>query len=226
MFFLKYLALLLLINVAISVHAQTEERGRLVYIAPYEQDKMEGLFGTYQVPLLVISNHVYYPSIPCVDPRMVDGDMEGRNLSGNVEDRNVAGDLESRQLAGNTEDRHLDGDREGRLVQGDLEGRRVDGNTEDRGLGGDLEDRSLGGDMENRSIGGDNEDRIIDGAIENRGVDGDLEGRILGGDMAEIECYRLDDRIGFELKRLNQNATVLLYNNFELTEVRDFIVEY
>ena len=226
MLFLKYLALLLLVNVSIPVHSQTKEGGKLVYIAPYEQDKIAGLFETYQVPLLIISNRVYYPSVPCVDPRTVEGDMEGRNLSGRVEDRSVAGDLESRQLAGNTEDRHLDGDREGRLVRGDLEGRRVEGNTEDRGLGGDLEDRSLGGDMENRSIGGDNENRMIDGSIENRGVDGDLEARALGGDMAEIECYRLDDRIGFELKKLNQNATVLLYNNFELTEIRNFIIEY
>ena len=226
MLFLKYLTLLLLISVATPVHSQRDEGGRLVYIAPYEQDKIAGLFEIYQVPLLVISNRVYYPSIPCVDPRMVDGGMEGRDLSGDVEDRRVAGDLESRQLAGNTEDRHLDGDREGRQVRGDLEGRRVDGNTEDRGLGGDLEDRSLGGDMENRSIGGDNENRTIDGSIENRGVDGDSEGRMLGGDMAEIECYRLDDRIGFELKKLNQNATVLLYNNFEITEIPDFIVEY
>ena len=224
--FFKYLMLLVLTSVAFPTYSQTTEGGKLVYVGPYEQDKIKNLFEAYQVPLIVISNRVYYPSIPCVDPRGVDGDTESRNIAGNIEDRDIAGDLENRRLGGDIENRNLEGDGEVRQVQGRLEERSLGGHTEDREVKGDLEGRSLGGDIENRSIGGDGEERQLGGDSENRGVDGSLETRVLGGDMAEIECYRLEGRIGFELKKLNQNASVLLYNNFELTEIRDFIVEY
>jgi hypothetical protein len=195
---------------------------------------LDSLYRQTGVPLVVIEEIVYLPSVPCVEPRRIGGEQEGRDLAGGTEqrklggeteDRKVGGETEDRKVGGETEDRKLAGQTEERKLGGETEDRKVGGETEDRKLAGQTEDRKLGGETEDRTLAGDTERRKLGGETEDRNLAGETEGRGLGGASIGLQCSPFPSGQGFRI--LNPpRARIRVYDGIGLKDVQDGRVLY
>ncbi len=207
---------------------ETTERptGTLQLIGPYiGEPALDSLYRQSGVPLILIDETVYLPSIPCVEPRRAGGETEDRRLGGETENRKIGGETEDRKLAGQTEDRTLGGETEDRKVGGETEDRKLAGLTEDRKLGGETEERKVGGETEDRKLAGDTEERELGGEAEDRRLGGETEGRDHGGASLGLRCSPFASGQGFQI--LNPpRARIRVYDGMRLREVRDGFVTY
>ncbi|HXG38413.1 MAG TPA: hypothetical protein VNL36_06560 [Bacteroidota bacterium] len=189
------------------------------------EQALDSLYRQTGVPLVVIEEIVYLPSVPCVEPRTIGGEQEDRDLAGGTEQRKLGGETEDRKVGGETEDRKLAGQTEDRKLAGETEDRKVGGETEDRKLAGQTEDRKLAGETEDRKLAGDSEQRKLGGETENRDLAGETEGRGLGGASIGLQCSPFPSGQGFRI--LNPpRARVRVYDGISLKDVQDGRVMY
>jgi hypothetical protein len=200
--------------------------GTLQPIGPLKgESALDSLYRQTGVPLIIIDEMVYLPSVPCVEPRKAGGETEDRKVGGETEDRKLVGQTEDRKLGGETEDRKVGGETEDRKLVGQTEDRKLGGETEDRNVRGEAEDRKLGGETEDRKLEGDTEKREVGGEAEDRKLGGETEGRDLGGASLDLRCSPFSSGQGFQI--LNPpRARIRVYDGISLKDVQGGRVMY